>query len=185
VSRGLRAAASVVERRDGRLTAEVERLPSSPSAPSGLRSLGEHLCASFPITPSRTYGNAALKEGRVHLDLLAGRENARGTVGGNAATTITDGSVQLNVAAGSLDEDTAIAFFAYDTFSSFLPSTNGITPLGEVTVDLGSSTLNTSASLTFHNVAATPGDTLVVARVDRAEFDGIPRLQVVPSRTWS
>jgi hypothetical protein len=154
-------------------------MPSSPSAPSGLRSLGEHLCASFPITPSRTYGNAALKEGRVHLDLLAGRENARGTVGGNAATTITDGSVQLNVAAGSLDEDTAIAFFAYDAFSSFLPSTNGITPLGEVTVDLGSSTLNTSASLTFHNVAAAPGDTLVVARVDRAEFDGIPRLQVV------
>ncbi len=154
-------------------------MPSSPSAPSGLRSLGEHLCASFPITPSRTYGNAALKEGRVHLDLLAGRENARGTVGGNAATTITDGSVQLNVAAGSLDEDTAIAFFAYDTFSSFLPSTNGITPLGEVTIDLGSSTLNTSASLTFHNVATAPGDTLVVARVDRAEFDGIPRLQVV------
>ncbi len=153
--------------------------PETPVTPVAGTPEAEHLCASFPITPSRTYGNAALKEGRVHLDLLAGRENARGTVGGNAATTITDGTVQLNVAAGSLDEDTAIAFFAYDTFSSFLPSTNGITPLGEVTVDLGSSTLNTPASLTFHNVAAAPGDTLVVARVDRAEFDGIPRLQVV------
>ena len=89
------------------------------------------------------------------------------------------GNVQLNVAAGSLDEDTAIALWSYDEFSPFIPSTNGITPLGEVTVDFASSILNTSAALTFRNVAAAPGDTLVIARVDRAAYDGFPRLQVV------
>ncbi len=145
-----------------------------PNAPPA-----EHLCAAFPITPSRTYATSALREGRVHLDLLAGRENARGVVGGNEATTVTSGTVQLNVAAGSLAEDTAIALVAYDTFSPFVPATNGIIPLGEVTVDFASSTLNTSAALTFNNIAAAPGDTLVVARVDRAAYDGIPRLQVV------
>jgi len=115
--------------REVRITAEVERMPSSPSAPSGFRSLG--------------------------------------------------GNVQLNVAAGSLDEDTAIALSAYDDYSPFIPTTNGITPLGEVTVDFSSSVLNTSASLIFNDVAAAPGETLVVARVDRAAYDGFPRLQVV------
>ncbi len=151
--------------------------PSTPPAP-GSEPL-EHLCAAFPITPSRTYSNASLREGRVKLDLLAGRENARGVVGGSEAVTVVAGSVQLNVAAGSLAEDTAIALWSYEDYSPFIPTTNGITPLGEVTVDFASSTLNTSAALTFRNVTAAPGDTLVVARVDRAAYDGIPRLQVV------
>jgi hypothetical protein len=148
-------ARSFVPRPQGRLTAEVARPPFSPSARAGVRSLG------------------------VKLDLLAGRENARGVVGGSEAMSVVAGNVQLNVAAGSLAEDTAIALWSYDDYSPFIPTTNGITPLGEVTVDFASSTLNTSAALTFRNVAAAPGDTLVVARVDRAAYDGIPRLQVV------
>jgi hypothetical protein len=141
--------------------------PTTPVTPDPGAPI-DHLCAAFPITPSRTYATSALREGRVHLDLLAGRETARGVVGGNEATTVTSGQVRLNVAAGSLVEDSAIALQAYDTFSPYVPTANGITPLGEVTVDFSAATLNTSASLTFLNVAAGPGDTLVVARVDRA-----------------
>ncbi len=149
--------------------------PTVP-VPSGM---SDHLCAAFPITPSRTYATSGLKEGRVHLDLLAGRETARGVVGGNEAVAVTSGQVRLSVAAGSLAEDTAIGVRAHDTFSPFVPTTNGITPLGEVAVDFSTATLNTSASLTFRNAAAAPGDTLVVAQVDRAAYDGIPRLQVI------
>jgi RHS repeat-associated protein len=156
----------------------------APATPGGLPA--EHLCATFPITPSRTYSNTGLRDGRVHIDLLAGRENARGVVGGNAATSATSGAVRLRVAAGSLSEDTAMAVTAHDTFSSFIPTGNGVTPLAEVTVDFFGATLNTSASLTFENIAAVEGDALVLARVDRAAFDAIPRLQVVAlADVWS
>jgi len=39
-------------RREVRLTAEVERMPSSPSAPSGLGSLGDNLAMTGEITLS-------------------------------------------------------------------------------------------------------------------------------------
>jgi len=70
-------------------------------------------------------------------------------VGGNEAVTVISGQVRLNVAAGSLADDTAVTFLSYDTFSPSIPDTAGTTPLGEVTVDLSAATLNASASLTF------------------------------------
>jgi hypothetical protein len=152
---------------------------AAPSAVTPAEAGVHFLCAAFPITPSRTYGNSGLREGRVHLDLLAGRENARGQVGGNEATTVTSGAVRLNVAAGSLPEDTAISLVTHDTFSSFVPNGNGVTPLAEVTVDFAAATLNAPASLTFTGLTVVANESFVVARVDRAAYDGIPRLQVV------
>ncbi|MBX7184871.1 MAG: Ig-like domain repeat protein, partial [Vicinamibacteria bacterium] len=159
--------------------------PAAPVPAEGATPI-ESLCATFPITPSRTFATAGLREGRVHLDLMAGREYARGIVGGNDATSITSGNVRLNVAAGSLPEDTAMTLTAHESFSAFVPSTSALTPLAEVSVDFFGVTLNASASLTFANVAANAGDSLVLARVDRAAWDGIPRLQVVAmGDVWS
>ena len=45
------------------------------------------LTAFFPITPSRSYDTATLVEGKVHLDILAGREAVRGQAGGSEPIT--------------------------------------------------------------------------------------------------
>ena len=132
------------------------------------------IAAQVPLTPSRTFGTAELLEGRVHLDILAGRESARGTTGGAAPVVVQSGEARLSVAGLALARDTAIAL-REETLSSFLPSGAGLEPVAEVTVDFSGAVLQHAAEL---QVAATGADgTFVVARVERV--DGVPRLAVV------
>ncbi|HET8775705.1 MAG TPA: Ig-like domain-containing protein [Thermoanaerobaculia bacterium] len=135
---------------------------------------GATLGAEIPIVPSRTF--ADLVEGRVHLDILAGREGVRGKTGGNEAVTVADGSASLTVAAGSLPEDTAVSVKP-SAISSFVPSNSTFSAFAEVVADFSGRTLASQAELSVDASGVPPTDTLLVARVDR--LGGIPRFVVV------
>lgn len=132
------------------------------------------LGAEIPIVPSRTFDD--LVEGRVHLDILAGREGVRGKTGGNEAVTIADGGASLTVASGSLPEDTAVSV-KVSTISAFVPSNSAFTAFAEVVADFSGRTLASPAELSVDAAGAAPADTLLVARVDR--LGGVPRFVVV------
>ena len=135
---------------------------------------GATVSAEIPIVPSRTFED--LVEGRVHLDILAGREGVRGKTGGNEAVTLTDGNVTLTVASGSLPEDTAVTV-KQSVISSFVPSNSAFVPFAEVVVDFAGQTLATQAELSVDATGVAAADTILVARVDR--LGGIPRFVVV------
>jgi hypothetical protein len=138
------------------------------------------LCASFPITPSRRGSYSDVASGRVHLDILAGREGVRGTVGGSEPVTLESGAARLFVARGALAEDTAFVL-EEQARSAFLPSAAGLTALYELEVDFGGQTLGVPAELSIGGAAAAAAGSagageLVFAKVER--LAGIPRLAV-------
>lgn len=160
------------------------RVPASqPPAPSPQP---PSLSAAFPITPSRSYDLASLVEGRVHLDILAGREAVRGKTGGSEPITIdAGGGVTLTVPAHALPGDTAVRVQSA-ILSSFVPGATpntappDVQPLGEVVVDFASQTLSLGAELTVGlpaSVQLDPADSLLVARVVRV--GGVPRMFAV------
>jgi hypothetical protein len=71
-SEELRRADVVLYRAPAVLITTAARTPAPTDTP---------IAATFPIAPSRTFNPADLVEGRVHLDILAGRESVRGTTG--------------------------------------------------------------------------------------------------------
>ncbi|MEO8379456.1 MAG: Ig-like domain-containing protein [Acidobacteriota bacterium] len=137
---------------------------------------GADLTAQFPIVPSRRFETGEILEGRVHLDILAGREAVRGKTGGAQALTLTSGDVELTVPAGSLPEDLAISATPA-ALSNFLPSTATAFPIAELVVDFGGMSLGTSAVLSIRAGAIPATDTVVIAKVVRV--DGLPRVVVV------
>lgn len=137
---------------------------------------GAALAATFPVTPSRTFEVAELQTGKVHLDILAGREGARGQTGGSGAVVVQSGEATLAIAAGSLPEDTAISLFAAP-LAGFLPSGGGLTPLAQLFLDFAGRTLSLPAQLSTAAGSAQPGDTLLLAQIQR--FGGVPRLVAV------
>lgn len=137
------------------------------------------LSAHFPITPSRVFAPAQLVQGRVHLDVLAGREAVRGQTGGSEPLTLTSDGFTLTVPARALTEDTAIRIQPA-ILSTFLPSAADLQPLAEVMVDLSGATLTMGAELSLSTAALGAigvSDRFLVARVER--IDGVPRLAVV------
>jgi hypothetical protein len=95
--------------------------PRAPLCPE------DALCADFPIAASRTYEAAELVSGRVHLDILAGRESIRGETGGSRALTHEGaGGAVVSIPALALAEDTAVSVEATG-LSSFLPRQYGVT----------------------------------------------------------
>jgi hypothetical protein len=149
-------------------------MPAEPTAPAPI-------AATFPIVASRRFNPADLVEGRVHLDILAGREGVRGTTGGRDAVTSTDGDARLVVPGGSLFEDTAISV-RRSSLSALLPPHPALTALAEVVVDLSGQTLGAPAELSFGGATAETGaaagpGTFVLARVER--LDGVPYLTPV------
>ncbi len=137
---------------------------------------GAALAATFPVTPSHTFQVADLQSGKVHLDILAGREAVRGETGGSGAVVVEDGDASLAVAAGSLPEDTAVDLTA-EPLAAFLPTGGGLTPLAQYELDFGGEVLGLAAQLAAGAGSAQAGDTLVLAQVQR--FGGVPRLVVV------
>ena len=137
---------------------------------------GADLTAQFPIVPSRSFESGEITEGRVHLDILAGREAVRGRTGGAQALTLNAGDVEVTIPAGALPEDLAISATPA-VMSSFLPSTATAFPIAEVVVDFGGMTLGTSAVLSVRAGSIPVSDTVVIARVVRV--DGVPRVVVV------
>ena len=137
---------------------------------------GSVLAGSFPVTPSRSYKEADLSSGNVHLDILRGREGVRGKTGGSSAIQVQDGSVMLSLPAQSLGVDTVVDV-RQSALSSFLPSQGDLAPLAEARVDLSNATLGLGAELSFAADGVVAGDTLLIARVERV--DDVPRLMVV------
>ena len=136
------------------------------------------LSAFFPVTPSRTFPPAQLVQGRVHLDVLAGREAVRGQSGGSEPVTLTNGGLTLTVPARALTEDTAISLQPA-VLSGFLPTSSDLQPLAEVMVNLSGATLLIGAELSLATASLGPlgpSDRFLVARVER--LDGVPRLAV-------
>jgi hypothetical protein len=133
---------------------------------------------TLPITPSRTFDPVSLVEGRVHLDILAGRESVRGLTGGREAVTVSDADARLVVPANALDNDTAVTL-RRQSFSAFLPAHAALTPLSELLVDVPGPSLNSPAELSIaaSGTPEPPDTALVIARVDRV--DGVPFLTVV------
>jgi hypothetical protein len=137
---------------------------------------GNDVTAEFPIVPSRSFPSGALVEGRVHLDILAGREAVRGRTGGSQALTLNAGEITVTVPAGSLPEDLAISATPA-VLSTFLPSMPSATALSEVVLDFGGVALGTSATLSISAGSIPAADTVVVARVERV--GGVPKVGVV------
>jgi len=137
---------------------------------------GSILAAQLPITPSHTFQPTQLIAGEVDLDILSGRENVRGQVGGNDAFVVQSGSTVLTVAAGSLPQDTAVSVSS-EALDSFLPSSNSATPISEVGIDFSGEVLTSSAQLSVDGTGVQSTDNIVIAQVDF--ISGIPRLEVV------
>ncbi|HEX7149903.1 MAG TPA: Ig-like domain-containing protein [Thermoanaerobaculia bacterium] len=137
---------------------------------------GNDIKAEFPIVPSRSFTAGDLAEGKVHLDILAGREAVRGKTGGSQALTLTSGDVALTVPAGALPQDLAISATPA-ILSSFLPSTPAAAPFAEVVLDFGGAVLATPAELSVSASNVPAGQTVVIARIERVR--GVPKAVVV------
>jgi hypothetical protein len=140
------------------------------------RNAAGDLQADFPIVPSRTFSGGDLVEGKVHLDILAGRESVRGKTGGAQALTLGSGTASISVPAGSLPEDSAISFESV-VLSGFLPSNNATSPIAEMVLDFGGLTLGSDAELSVPGDTVGATDTVVVVRIDRVQ--GMPKVIVV------
>src|SRR5262249_39009305 len=91
---------------------------------------GAALAAAFPIVPSRSSDAAEVRQGKVHLDILAGRESVRGTTGGTEAVVVEAGDARLAVPAQALSENVAVDLEAV-SLSDFLPQDTSLVPLAE------------------------------------------------------
>ncbi|HEX9983135.1 MAG TPA: Ig-like domain-containing protein [Thermoanaerobaculia bacterium] len=137
---------------------------------------GNDVKAQFPIRPSRSFTSGELVEGKVHLDILAGREAVRGRTGGSQALTLDAGPVLLTVPAGALPNDLAISATPA-ILSSFLPSTPAAKPFAEVVLDFGGVMLATTAELSARAGDVPATETVVLARIERVR--GVPKVVVV------
>lgn len=131
------------------------------------------LGAQFAVAPSHKYTNAQLLTGKVHLDILAGREGVRGQPGGSSPLTLSDGISTLSVPGGALNEDTAISVQSV-TPEDFVPTNSNQVPLQEVLVDFSGDTLNTAAQLSISSNGLNPADTYLLSMVQR--IDGVPHM---------
>jgi hypothetical protein len=134
------------------------------------------LGAQFPVSPSRKFANAELITGKVHLDILAGREGVRGQPGGSDPLTLSDGNATLSVPGGALSEDTAISVQSVAT-EDFVPTNGSLGALQEVLVDFSGEALNTAAQLSIPSTGLNPSHTFLLTAVER--LDGVPRIVVV------
>jgi hypothetical protein len=132
--------------------------------------------ALFAVTPSHHYSNQQLLTGKVHLDILAGREGARGQPGGNDPVSVTDGISTISVPGGALGQNTAISVQSF-LLEDFVPTSSSMGALQEVLVDFSGETLNTPAQLSISSTGLNPNDTFLLTQVQR--INGIPHMVVV------
>ncbi len=137
---------------------------------------GVILGATFPITPSRAFNATELSQGNIHVDVLAGRESVRGTIGGSGAIELDSGGAHLSIGAGTLPADVAVDFQSVP-LSTYLAASGSLVPLEEVVVDLSAVTLAQTATLSRSAAGLSATDTYVVAKVER--LAGVPKLVVV------
>ncbi len=149
----------------------VPRAPGTEPDPTAL-------CAVFPIRASRSYQAAELAEGTVQLDILIGREGVRGRTGGSRAVEVESGDAKLSLPSRALGEDTVVSLEG-SKLSAFLPQAPGLEPLRELVVDFSGQTLQLAGEVSIAANGVSAGETLVVAKVERALSGGIPRLVVV------
>lgn len=140
------------------------------------RTSATELTAEVPVVPARSFENGELAEGRVHLDIFAGREGVRGRTGGNLAVTVSSGDAAISVAASSLPEDTAVSIQS-ESLSPFATTAAGFVPFAEVVIDLAGRTLASPAEVSVAAPSVATTDTIVVARVERV--GGVVKLVVV------
>jgi len=134
------------------------------------------LGAQFAVTPSRKFANAQLLTGKVHLDILAGREGVRGQPGGSDPLTLTDGVSTLSVPGGALNQDTAISVQSI-ALENFVPTNGSLGALQEVLVDFSGDILNTPAQLSIASTGLNPAHTFLLTQVQR--IDGVPHIVLV------
>lgn len=132
--------------------------------------------AKFPVTPSRQYTLTQLVTGKVHLDILAGREGVRGQPGGNDPVTLSDGTSTLSVPGGALSQDTAISVQS-TSLEDFVPTSGSMAAIQEVLVDFSGETLNTPAQLSIASTGLNPNDTFLLTQVQR--INGVPYMVAV------
>src|SRR5262249_36226799 len=131
------------------------------------------MAALFPVTPSRQYANAQLVSGKVHLDILAGREGIRGTSGGSDPAIVSDGTSTLSVPGNALTQNTAIAVQNIP-LEDFVPTSSVMGAIHEVLVDFSGETLNTPAQLSISSSGLNPNDSFVLTQVQR--INGVPHM---------
>ena len=139
-----------------------------PAVATGDSAAPSSLGASFALTPSRSYGPATLARGNVHVDVLAGREDRRGKVGGRDATSVAHGGATLTVAAGARAENTVVDVEAL-SLPDYVPRSGEVVPLAALGVDFATAALSMSAELAVANLTAAAEDTLLLARLERVD----------------
>lgn len=132
--------------------------------------------AQFPVTPSHQYTITQLVTGKVHLDILSGREGVRGQPGGNDPLTLNDGTTTLSVPGGALSQDTAISIQSI-SLEDFVPTSGSMSAVQEALVDFSGEILNTPAQLSISASGLNPSDTFLLAQVQR--INGVPHMVAV------
>ncbi|HEY6308046.1 MAG TPA: Ig-like domain-containing protein, partial [Candidatus Angelobacter sp.] len=132
--------------------------------------------AVFPVSPSHHYSNAQLLTGKVHLDILAGREGVRGQPGGNDPVTVSDGTATLSVPGGALSQDTAISVVS-TSLEDFVPTSSTLSALQEILVDFSGEMLSTPAQLSISAAGLNPAHTFLLTQVQR--ITGVPHIVAV------
>jgi hypothetical protein len=158
-----------------------------PSVPGLDPALANALGATFPIAPSYGFDAGDLAQGKIHVEILAGREAHRGKIGGHAAAEIDAAGVALAIVAGSLPADTLIDL-ERTTIDAFVPQTAGLTPRAELALDFAGATLGTSAVLTFTDLALDIGEVPLLAQLERIDGVAYPHVVapgVTDGGTWT
>ncbi|HKY34351.1 MAG TPA: N-acetylmuramoyl-L-alanine amidase [Polyangiaceae bacterium] len=146
--------------------------PTFPGAPSGSDLLG----AVFPIATWFSFGISDLTAGKLHLDVLAGREAHRGKIGGHAPVLVEHAGASFAVAEGSLEADTLVDLERTE-ISDFVIRSAELVPIAQVAIDLSGSVLTLSGELRLSGLALPVEETPLLARLERV--DGVAYPSVV------
>jgi hypothetical protein len=138
---------------------------------------GGGLAGTIPVKPERTFLDAEFATGDLTLDYFRGRESVRGRVSDGNSEEVDDDDTHLLLPAGALPIGTSTVLEEAAALSAFLPSSNTLTPLSEFVVDFSGQTLASAAQVSVLIGTLSPGDTFLLARVDR--YEGLPYLTVV------
>ena len=137
------------------------------------------LSATFPITPSLTFGILQLSLGVVHLDVAPPGPAIGGDIVGPAGGTVADAEGDaVSIPAGALSQSTAAELFRLDAAELPLAAPVGLELLAALELELREP-LSQTASLTIPRPAGLADDAQVVVAQVISDPSGVRRMKIV------
>lgn len=152
-----------------------------PQLPGAVGDLAGTLGASFPVATSFSFGLTDVKAGKLHVDVLAGREAHRGKIGGRAGVEVEHAGASLSLPEASLEADTLIDLERTDV-SDFVLRSAELVPLTQLSLDFSGMLLSKSAELAIAGLPLAVEETPLLTRIER--IDGVAKPNLVALGTY-